>query len=106
MIDAIPMTRNGKLDRRGCPEPTFGTGEITSPATPLEMTLAGVFAEVLDRDAVSVTDSFFDLGGNSLSAHAAGPSRVGEVLNQDVSVSDVFAAPSVTLLAQRSGSRR
>ena len=100
VIDAIPMTRNGKLDRKRLPEPTFGTGEITSPATPLEMTLAGVFAEVLDRDAVSVTDSFFDLGGNSLSATRLA-SRVGEVLNQDVSVSDVFAAPSVTLLAQR-----
>ena len=41
VIDAIPMTRNGKLDRKRLPEPTFGTGEITSPATPLEMTLAG-----------------------------------------------------------------
>ncbi|GAB05185.1 non-ribosomal peptide synthetase [Gordonia amarae] len=100
VIDAIPMTSNGKLDRKKLPEPTFGAGEITSPATPLEMTLATVFAEVLGRGTVSVTDSFFDLGGNSLSATRLA-SRVGEVLNQDVAVSDVFAAPSVTALAQR-----
>ncbi|WP_260840357.1 amino acid adenylation domain-containing protein [Gordonia pseudamarae] len=100
VIDAIPMTRNGKLDRKKLPEPTFGAGEITSPANPVEMALAGVFASVLQRRQVSTTDSFFDLGGNSLSATRLA-TRVSAALNQDVSVSDVFAAPSVALLARR-----
>ncbi|MGV9712569.1 amino acid adenylation domain-containing protein [Gordonia sp. NPDC003424] len=100
VIDAIPTTSNGKLDRRNLPEPQLGTIEIDSPTEPLEMTLAAVFAEVVGRDQVSVTDSFFDLGGNSLLAtRLAG--RIAEVCNVDVQVSDVFAAPTVTALARR-----
>jgi len=100
ILDALPMTRNGKLDRKRLPEPVLGAREIIAPASPLEMTLTEVFAEILGRDEVSSTDSFFDLGGNSLSATRLA-ARAGEVSGREVAVSDVFAAPSVAALAAR-----
>ncbi|WP_298446607.1 amino acid adenylation domain-containing protein [Gordonia sp. (in: high G+C Gram-positive bacteria)] len=100
VIDEIPMTRNGKLDRKRLPDPVLGGAEIAPPESPLEIALAAVFAEVLERDAVSVTDSFFDLGGNSLSA-ARLAARIREVTGRDAAVADLFAAPSVTALARR-----
>lgn len=100
IIDELPITVNGKLDRRRLPEPTLGNREITAPTSPLEMSMATVFAEVLGRPEISVSDSFFDLGGNSLSATRLA-ARAGETLGREVTVSDVFAAPSVIALARR-----
>jgi len=72
----LPLTHNGKVDRRALPPPDWsslsnGSDEAVPPATPTEATLQKLFAEALhfpDVAAVSVTDSFFDLGGHSLSA--------------------------------------
>ncbi|QKT09065.1 amino acid adenylation domain-containing protein [Gordonia sp. X0973] len=98
VLDALPMTRNGKLDRRRLPEPRLGATSIIAPRTPVEMTLEPLFAQALLRDEVSVTDSFFDLGGTSLSASALAL-RCTEVLGTPVGVADLFAAPSVAALA-------
>ncbi|MFT4202009.1 amino acid adenylation domain-containing protein [Gordonia sp. (in: high G+C Gram-positive bacteria)] len=100
VLDAMPMTRNGKLDRRRLPEPTLGSDRITAPRSPAEMALEPLFAQALGRDEVSVTDSFFDLGGTSLSASALA-ARCREVLGTEVGVADLFAAPSVAALAER-----
>lgn len=100
LIEAIPTTPNGKLDRRRLPVPQLGAVDIDSPTTPLEMTLASIFAAVVGREPVSVTDSFFDLGGNSLLATTLA-NRIAESLNSEVQVSDVFAAPTVAALARR-----
>ena len=100
VLDAIPMTRNGKLDRRRLPAPHLGADTVTAPRSPAEMAIEALFAEALGRDAVSVTDSFFDLGGTSLTA-ASLAARCTEVLGTTVSVADLFAAPSVADLAAR-----
>ncbi|MFV3116267.1 non-ribosomal peptide synthase/polyketide synthase [Gordonia amicalis] len=93
-LDEFPLNTAGKLDRKSLPAPEFTSGEYVAPATDEEARVAEVFAEVLGVDRIGVTDSFFDMGGNSLSAMRLA-SRAGAALGVDVSVRDVFGAPSV-----------
>ena len=66
-IDAIPLTTNGKLDRRALPVPERNTGR-TVPRTILELELTVILQEVLDVPCVGLHDNFFRLGGHSLLA--------------------------------------
>nr|WP_274378029.1 non-ribosomal peptide synthetase [Gordonia neofelifaecis] len=100
-VDRLPLTANGKLDRKALPLPDF-TGsatEFAAPANRVEEAIAGVFADLLGAESISVTESFFDLGGNSLAATRLA-ARVAAVLDVDVTVRDVFDAPSVRELAE------
>ncbi len=94
LLDEFPLNNAGKLDRKSLPAPEFTSSEYVAPETDDEARVAEVFAEVLGVDRIGVTDSFFDLGGNSLSAMRLA-SRAGVALGVDISVRDVFAAPSV-----------
>ncbi|MBN0975540.1 amino acid adenylation domain-containing protein, partial [Gordonia sp. BP-119] len=102
VLDEFPLTANGKLDRRALPSPDFVSNavEFVAPRTLTEEIVAGVFAEVLGVDRVGVTASFFDLGGNSLSATKVA-ARVGAALGVKVGVRELFDAPSVEMLAAR-----
>nr|WP_218024294.1 non-ribosomal peptide synthetase [Nocardia speluncae] len=67
VIDRIPLTPAGKLDRKALPEPVFqAPTAFRGPRTPVEQIIAEVFAEVLGVDRVGVDDSFFALGGDSI----------------------------------------
>ncbi|MFK2889528.1 condensation domain-containing protein, partial [Dyella flagellata] len=68
VLDAWPLTPNGKLDRKALPAPGFTAAQRRAPRTPQEATLAELFAQVLHLDAVGIDDSFFDLGGDSISS--------------------------------------
>jgi amino acid adenylation domain-containing protein len=93
-IDAVPMTPTRKLDLTALPPPTFasrsGTGR--EPADELEHELTRIVGECLHLDAVSVDDSFFDLGGDSLSATRL-VERVNNCFDIELAVRDIFDAP-------------
>ncbi|MCC3331986.1 non-ribosomal peptide synthetase [Nocardia abscessus] len=66
VLDAFPTTAAGKVDRAALPAPAAAHTPYRAPGTPVEQTVAEVFAQVLGRDRVGVDDSFFTLGGDSV----------------------------------------
>ncbi|MGV9802867.1 amino acid adenylation domain-containing protein, partial [Mycobacterium sp. NPDC003449] len=103
-LEALPLTVNGKLDKHALPTPDYtDTGsEYRRPATPTEELLVGIYARVLGLDRVGVDDSFFDLGGDSLSAMRL-IAAINTVLDTDLAVRTLFDAPTVARLAPRIG---
>ncbi len=103
VIDAVPLTVNGKLDRRALPAPDFsGSDRHRAPANPVEEILADTYARVLGLDRVGVEDSFFDLGGDSLSAMRL-IAAINSSLEAGITVGSLFDAPTVAQLALRVG---
>ena len=101
-LDALPLTKNGKLDRRALPQPDGQSASsqttFVPPRTPIEEVLAGIWAEVLQVDAVGVNDNFFALGGHSLVAIQA-ITRVRELFNMELLLRTFFESPTVAQLA-------
>ncbi|MFC9871183.1 amino acid adenylation domain-containing protein [Nocardia salmonicida] len=102
VLEDIPLTPVGKLDRKALPIPDFSVTQQSylAPRTPIEQAVAEVFAEVLGSERVSVDQSFFELGGNSLSATKV-VARVNSALGSSIALRDLFDAPSVAQLSSR-----
>ena len=99
VLDALPLTAHGKVDRAALPEPLEATAPYTAPRTPLEAGLAELWAEVLDVDRVGLDDEFFALGGHSLRATRL-VARIRETFGVELPLAAVFEQPTLGDLAQ------
>ncbi|WP_369829067.1 amino acid adenylation domain-containing protein, partial [Mycobacterium sp. 852002-50816_SCH5313054-b] len=106
VLDALPLTVNGKLDTRALPAPEYQDGDhYRAPTNAVEELLADIYAQVLGVEPprlVGVDESFFDLGGDSLSAVRL-IAAVNSGLDAGLSVRTLFEAPTVAQLATRIG---
>lgn len=99
MVDSLPVTASGKLDRKALPEPVADDCPATraTPETPEEHLLVGLWSDVLGLKNIGINDNFFDLGGDSLGAvHVVtGLAEQG----YELPVSALFGAPTIARLA-------
>ena len=105
-LEELPVTANGKIDRRGLPEPdTTGLQDgidHVAPRNATEIILAGIWAELLGLDQVGVRSNFFDLGGHSLAAiRLVGRIKeaFGEAFGQSIPAAAVFERPTIEEMA-------
>ncbi|WP_339179668.1 amino acid adenylation domain-containing protein [Paenibacillus sp. FSL R5-0701] len=100
-LERLPLTTNGKVDRRSLPAPeeSLQPGEgHTPPRTPLEASLAEIWKSVLGLEHIGVHDNFFDLGGHSLRATTL-VSKVHQELNVELPLRDVFRYSTIEEMA-------
>ncbi len=102
LLDHVPLTPNGKVDRRALPAPErIGLQDAyVPPRTPTEEALVAIWIAVLGVERVGVHDNFFDLGGHSLLATQV-MSRTQAAFQLDLPVRDLFESPTIAELAER-----
>ncbi len=103
VIDKMPMTTSGKVDKRALPEVEAGQAELGSEyeeaRTETEETLVSIWREVLNVERVGIHDNFFELGGHSLLVTQLN-SRVKERFHVEIALRSMFESPTVATLAQ------
>ncbi|MEP0752187.1 amino acid adenylation domain-containing protein [Trichocoleus sp. Lan] len=101
-LEALPLTANGKIERRALPAPknlSLSTVAYIPPRNPFEEKLAQLWAEVLDLERVGIHDNFFELGGNSLVATQL-ISKVRRTFQVEIPLRNLFELPTIAGLAE------
>ncbi|MEH2391354.1 MAG: amino acid adenylation domain-containing protein [Nostoc sp.] len=103
-LEAMPLTPNGKVDRKALPEPDASRPELeanyVAPRTPIEQQITDIWMQVLNVKRVGIYDNFFELGGYSLIGIQV-VSRVRQALQVEILMSNLFELPTVADLAER-----
>jgi amino acid adenylation domain-containing protein len=103
ILDAIPRTVAGKLDRRGLPDPGNSRPDLdtpyAAPRTPAEIEVEHLWREVLSLDRIGVHDNFFDLGGHSLAATRV-VSQVIKKFQLEIPLQSLFRSPTIAQMAE------
>ncbi len=106
LLEAFPLTPNGKVDRRALPAPDHShperAGSFVAPRAPLEEMVAASWSQVLDIGQVGIHDNFFELGGHSLLAMQV-IAHLRITLQVELSLRSFFEAPTIAQLAERIG---
>ncbi|NEN81312.1 non-ribosomal peptide synthase/polyketide synthase [Paenibacillus elgii] len=101
-LDAMPLTSNGKVDRKALPAPEGSlqlNAKYVAPRTPIELRLARIWQEVLGVQRIGINDNFFDLGGHSLRATTMA-AKIHKELHIRVPLKEVFQAPTIEALGK------
>ena len=102
-VESLPLTANGKLDRKALPAPdsdAYACGRYEAPQGEMETAMAGIWAEVLKLERVGRGDNFFELGGHSLLAVRV-LSRVQSQLGKQMKLTDLFVYPVLAELVRK-----
>ena len=101
LLEQMPLTPNGKLDRRALPAPdvSLAQQDYVAPQSEMEQQLAAIWADVLKVERVGITDNFFELGGHSLLATQV-VTRAQKQLQRNVPLRAMFEFNTVQALAQ------
>lgn len=99
MLETLPLTPSGKIDRRVLPAPDRSSFEnnYVAPETSTEVVLVDIWSEVLHLPEVSIHDDFFDLGGHSLLATQL-LGRINQIFSSEISLQQLFLNPTVAQL--------
>jgi amino acid adenylation domain-containing protein len=104
ILDKLPLTANGKIDRKQLPEPEqtdFSvSSQVVAPKTPTEIKIAHIWQEALKLENISIKDSFFDIGGHSLVAVKI-MNAINAACEVDLSLGVIFETPTIEEIAKR-----
>ena len=102
-LNALPLTANGKVDRRTLPQPNLGITELTQtselPRNPVERVLMGIWGKLLGLEQINIHDNFFRLGGNSLLAVQL-INEIRRTFEIELPLHHLFESPTIAELAQ------
>ncbi|HLP47683.1 MAG TPA: condensation domain-containing protein, partial [Candidatus Kapabacteria bacterium] len=100
-LEKIPLTANGKLDRKALPKPgVIASENYTPPRNEIEKKLVEIWSEVLEQTSIGINDDFFELGGHSLKATIL-TSKIHKSFNARVPLTEIFKNPTIRGLADK-----
>jgi amino acid adenylation domain-containing protein len=103
LLESLPLTPSGKLDRRALPQPDYLRPELETtyvmPRNDVERIIAEVWQNTLNIPKVGIQDNFFDIGGHSLNVLQV-YSKLRELLNANLAITDLFKYPTISSLSQ------